>query len=156
MRYFADNQMIIILEKHGLPDDDTRQVVFNLYDAVFGKPAGEKVQERMTNARDLLVLITQTEDGTPTGFKIGYRQDPTTWYSWLGGVLPEFRGQGIAAALMQHQHNWAKNHGYRRIQTKTMNRWRSMLILNLKFGFDVIGTYLAVDGTLRIILEKRL
>lgn len=156
MRHFDDDQMITILEKHGLPDDDTRQVVFHLYEAVFGKPAGEKMQERLAGAADLLVLIAQTEDGTPTGFKVGYRQDLFTWYSWLGGVLPEFRGQGIAGALMQHQHDWAKNRGYRRIQTKTMNRWRSMLILNLKFGFNVIGTYQGIDGTLRIILEKRL
>jgi GNAT superfamily N-acetyltransferase len=148
--------MITILEKHGLPDDDTRQVVFHLHEAIFGKPAGEKVQERMANARDLLVLIAQSGDGTPAGFKIGYRQDPYTWYSWLGGVLPEFRGQGIAGLLMQHQHDWAKNRGYRRIQTKTMNRWRSMLILNLKFGFNVIGTYVGADKTVRIILEKTL
>ena len=148
--------MIRILEKHGLPDDETRQAVYSLHEAVFGKSAGEKVQERLAGARDLLILIAQTEDGTPTGFKIGYRQDPGTFYSWLGGVLPEFRGQGIAAALMQHQHDWAKNRGYRRVQTKTMNRWRSMLILNLKSGFDVIGTYQAADGTVRIMLEKRL
>jgi GNAT superfamily N-acetyltransferase len=146
--------MITILEKKGLSDEPTRQTLYYMYETLFGKPPGKKVQERLDTAPDLLVLIAQTEDGVQAGFKIGYRQDPDTYYSWLGGVLPEFRGTGIAAALMQHQHDWAKTHGYRFIQTKTLNRWRSMLILNLKSGFDVIGTYSGVDGIVRIILQK--
>ena len=57
---------------------------------------------------------------------------------------------------MQHQHEWARQQGYLRIQTKTMNRWRSMLILNLQYGFDIIGTYMGNDGSVRIILQKML
>jgi GNAT superfamily N-acetyltransferase len=148
--------MIRILEQHSLPDEATRQAVFHLYEAIFGKPAGEKVRDRLDKAPDLLILIAQTETGTSAGFKIGYRQDPSTFYSWLGGVLPEFRGQGIAGALMQYQHDWVKSRGYRSIQTKTMNRWRNMLILNLKFGFNIIGTYMSTDRTVRIILQKEL
>lgn len=148
--------MITIIEKQGLPDESTRQTLFMLYEAIFGKPPGQKVQERIDTAADLLILIAQTPEGKPAGFKIGYRQDPHTFYSWLGGVLPKYRSRGIAAALMEYQHEWAKKLGYRRIQTKTMNRWRSMLVLNIKSGFDVIGTYLGTDGTVRIILEKHL
>ena len=146
--------MIRILEKRGLPDDATRQAVFYLHEAIFGKPAGKKVQERLNTAPDLLVLLAETTDGQLAGFKIGYRQDTNAFYSWLGGVLPEFRRQGIAAALMQYQHEWARQQGYLFIQTKTMNRWRNMLILNLQSGFDVIGTYQGNDGSVRIILQK--
>lgn len=148
--------MIRILEKHGLPDDATRQALFFLHEAIFGKPAGKKVQERLNTVPDLLVLLAETADGQLAGFKIGYRQDPGTYYSWLGGVLTEFRRQGIAEALMQHQHEWARRQGYLRIQTKTMNRWRSMLILNIQSGFDIIGTYQGMDGSVRIILQKEL
>ncbi|MBK8428057.1 MAG: GNAT family N-acetyltransferase [Lewinellaceae bacterium] len=105
---------------------------------------------------DLLVFSAKNEDNRRSGFKMGYRQDPATWYSWLGGVLPEHRGQGIAALLMQYQHDWVKSRNYRWIQTKTMNRWRSMLILNLKHGFDIIGTYTGNDGQTRIILQKEI
>ena len=148
--------MIRIIEKHGLPDDDTRQTIYILYETIFGKPPGQKVRERLATAPDLLVLFAENEHKQTVGFKIGYRQDPTTWYSWLGGVLPECRGQGIAGMLMQHQHEWVKSRMYRWIQTKTMNRWRRMLILNLKHGFDIIGTYTGNDGSTRIILQKDL
>lgn len=156
MRDFTHHEMIPIIETQGLPDETTRQTLYNMYQVLFGKPAGEKVRERIATAVDLFILIAQTPEGVPAGFKIGYRQDPHTFYSWLGGVLPEHRGQGIAGTLMQYQHDWAKKRGYRRIQTKTMNRWRSMLILNLKSGFEVIGTYVGGDGKVRIILEKGL
>ena len=146
--------MIHIIEKHGAPDEDTRHTIYILYESIFGKPPGEKVRERLETAADLLILIAINEDKQAVGFKMGYRQDPATWYSWLGGVLPEHRGQGIAALLMQYQHDWVKSRHYRWIQTKTMNRWRGMLILNLKHGFNIIGTYTGHDGHTRIILQK--
>jgi hypothetical protein len=37
-----------------------------------------------------------------------------------------------------------------------MNKWRSMLILNIKCGFDVIDTYTDENGRNKIILEKKL
>ena len=148
--------MIHVIEKHGAPDEDTRQTIYMLYENIFGKPAGEKVRERLETAADLLVLLAKNEDQQVVGFKIGYRQDSATWYSWLGGVLPEHRGQSVAGLLMQHQHDWVKRSHYRWIQTKTMNRWRSMLILNLKYGFDIIGTYMGHDGNTRIILQKEM
>lgn len=148
--------MITIAEIQGRPDDIVRPALYILYEAIFGKPPGKKVEDRLNTSADLLLLMAQTPEGTPVGFKIGYRQDPHTYYSWLGGVLPEYRRQGIAEKLMARQHAWAKEQGYRRIQTKTMNRWRSMLVLNIKSGFDVIGTYVGADGVVRIILEKGL
>jgi len=146
--------MIHIAEQHGAPDEDTRHNLYLLYENIFGKPAGEKLRERLSTASDLLILIAQLDDGQAVGFKMGYRQDPDTWYSWLGGVLPEYRGRGIAGLLMKYQHDWVKSRHYRWIQTKTMNRWRSMLIINLKHGFNIIGTYTGNDGHTRIILQK--
>nr|WP_239587615.1 GNAT family N-acetyltransferase [Bacillus pakistanensis] len=90
------------------------------------------------------------------GFKIGYDRKIGHFYSWLGGVHPSYRGQGIASHLMKHQHEWCMKHGYETIQTKTKNKWKNMLILNLKSGFDVIGTYTDKQGEPKIILEKKL
>ncbi|WNS77324.1 hypothetical protein RRV45_10165 [Bacillus sp. DTU_2020_1000418_1_SI_GHA_SEK_038] len=42
------------------------------------------------------------------------------------------------------------------VQTKTMNKWRNMLVLNIKNGFDVIDTYTDEKGIHKIILEKNL
>ncbi|MDQ0225912.1 hypothetical protein J2S02_002256 [Metabacillus niabensis] len=57
---------------------------------------------------------------------------------------------------MEMQHQWIKENGYSYVQTKTMNKWRSMLILNIKNGFDVIDTYIDKKGLQKIVLEKRL
>lgn len=37
-----------------------------------------------------------------------------------------------------------------------MNRWRNMLLLNIKNGFDIDETYTDDNGLHKIILEKRL
>jgi GNAT superfamily N-acetyltransferase len=89
------------------------------------------------------------------GCKLGYERKPGHYYSWLGGVHPEFRGQGIAAELMQQQHAWCRVQGYRAVRTHTYNRWRAMLLLNLRHGFDIIGTMQGPHG-LTIVLEKQL
>jgi GNAT superfamily N-acetyltransferase len=90
------------------------------------------------------------------GYKVGYELKPGKYYSWIGGVHPNFRNEGIAGVLMMQQHEWCKLNGYQTIQTKTKNKWKSMLILNLKNGFDVIGTYTDSKGEPKIILEKNL
>jgi GNAT superfamily N-acetyltransferase len=90
------------------------------------------------------------------GFKLGYEQDPRQFYSWLGGVVPEYRGLGIASALMKCQHEWCVRQGYEVVQTKTLNRFQDMFILNLRQGFEVTGTQNSRDYGLRIILEKKL
>ena len=46
--------------------------------------------------------------------------------------------------------------GYEVIQTQTKNKWRNMLILNLRHGFDIVGTYTDSKGEPKIILKKRL
>lgn len=88
------------------------------------------------------------------GFKIGYELDENKFYSWLGGVDPNYRKRGIALTLMEQQHEYLKGKGYQIVQTKTMNKWRGMLILNIKNGFDVIETYTDEKGVHKIVLEK--
>lgn len=101
-------------------------------------------------------LATAFVEGQTVGFKLGYEINSKEFYSWLGGVVPQYRGLGIASALMTCQHDWCRKEGYRTIQTKTQNRFREMLVLNLKSGFDVIGSHACDDGGLKIILEKKL
>ena len=128
-----------------------------MYQRIFG-PADEtawlaKWHTRM-QAPHLVQLAFDGEQAV--GFKVGYALDKDVFYSWLGGVLPEFRGRGIAQTLIEQQHRWCAQQGYRTIRTKTLNRWKSMLILNLKNGFDIIETYTDNQGTRKIVLEKGL
>lgn len=127
--------------------------IVNLYKAIFG--SDENLVDRMKDKPKLLFNIAL--DGTKVvGFKIGYELDKTKFYSWLGGVDADYRKHGIASKLMEQQHQYVSDHGYTVIQTKTMNRWRNMLILNIKNGFDVIDTYTDKEGLHKIILEKKL
>lgn len=101
-------------------------------------------------------LITAFVEGQCVGFKLGYELNNQEFYSWLGGVVPEFRGLGIASDLMKVQHDWCLKQGYKKVQTKTQNRFREMFILNLKHGFEVIGCHTSDEGGFKIVLEKRL
>jgi GNAT superfamily N-acetyltransferase len=140
----------------GHPDNALQNVVFVLYEAIFHVMPPPKVAQRLETAEDLLIQVASAPDGQAAGYKVAYRQSPEVLYSWIGGVLPQYRGQGLAARMMEQQHHWAKERGYARVQTKTMNRWRDMLILNLRHGFEIKETYPGEDGQLRIVLEKNL
>lgn len=88
------------------------------------------------------------------GFKLGYQHDDETFYSWLGAVDPTYRGLGVASALMKDQHDWCQKQGFIKIQTKTKNNWRDMIILNLRNGFNIVGSYTDEKGEPKLILEK--
>ncbi|MDR7073060.1 GNAT family N-acetyltransferase [Fictibacillus barbaricus] len=123
-----------------------------LYGILFESPARMIEPPVSKNFRAWLVL----SDDQAIGFKAGYELKPGKYYSWLGGVHPEYRKKGLAGSLMELQHGWCSTNGYQTIQTKTKNKWKSMLILNLKHGFDIIGTYTDSKGEPKIILEKNL
>lgn len=126
-----------------------------VYAACFGEPPppdfGSRVEERPGVLLQLALLGTE-----PVGYKLGYRRSPEAFYSWLGGVVPQHRRRGIAQELLQRQHAWCRAQGYRRVRTDTTNRFRDMLLLNLRAGFDVIGTYQDAARELTIMLERGL
>lgn len=74
----------------------------------------------------------------PAGFKLGYALDKDNFYSWLGGVLPEYRRDGVAQALLEAQETWAKKEGYKSISVKTRNSFPAMLMMLVKNGYQVI------------------
>jgi predicted GNAT superfamily acetyltransferase len=136
-----------------LPEAHIVNGMVTLHQSVF--ESSEDLITKMANKPEVLIDIAM-DDSRVIGYKIGYELANNTFYSWLGGVDPEYRKQGIAAELMKRQHQTLKEIGYTVVQTKTMNKWRSMLILNIKNGFDVINTYTNEKGIHKIILEKKL
>jgi GNAT superfamily N-acetyltransferase len=122
---------------------------------VFGVVEEEELIATFANRTSFCLHLAMVE-GVPAGFKLGYRHDHETFYSWLGGVRPAFRGRGIGTSLMRAQHAWCVANGFRRVQTRTKNKWRSMLILNLKHGFDIVGAFTDEKGEPKLMLEKRL
>lgn len=138
---------------NSIPDADILEGIIELHSAIFG--TYEDLINKMTSKHHLLV-ITAMDGKKVIGYKMGYELDSSKFYSWLGGVGAAYRKYGVASMLMEMQHQYLKENGYRVVQTKTMNRWRNMLVLNIKNGFDAIETFTDEKGFHKIVLEKKL
>lgn len=104
-----------------------------------------------------LSLVAEKE-GELLGFKAGYQSDtPDTFYSWMGGVRPEFRRLGIAATLAEYQEIWAREQGFSSVFFKTRNRFPAMISFGLKRGFKIIEI-IPKGGVedYRVVMSKRL
>lgn len=138
----------------GIPESHITEGMLNLYSAIF-ESSGEEMLAKMKTKPNLILNVAM--DGNKVvGFKMGHELDENKFYSWLGAVEPAYRQHRIASRLMEEQHHYLLTKGYRVVQTKTLNKWRSMLILNIKNGFDVIETYTDENGLHKIVLEKNL
>ncbi len=93
-------------------------------------------KKRLTGVPHLILVVCAND--APVGFKVGYERDDS-FYSWMGGILPDFRRLGLAQALADEQERWARQHGYETITFKTRSSHKGMLIFALKNGFDIIG-----------------
>lgn len=110
--------------------------------------------KRLTDVPHLILIASV--DNQVVGFKVGYEREGN-FYSWMGGILPNFRRLGIAQALADAQEKWAKEKGYPHVSFKTRNSHKSMLLFALKNGFDIIGFEERIPiGEARILLRKKL
>jgi len=83
-----------------------------------------------------LVLISEHQNSL-IGFKIGYPLSETEFYSWLGGVVPSKRKLGVAERLLSLQEELVKDRSFKHIKVKSMNRFRSMLLMLIANGYDI-------------------
>ena len=105
-----------------------------------GKASLDFYTERLKH-RLHLALVAEKE-GELLGFKVGYQSDtPATFYSWMGGVRPEFRGKGIATALAEEQERWAKAQRFTSVLFKTRNRFPGMIQFGVKRGFKIVDLH---------------
>lgn len=139
----------------GIPKQVILEELLHLYAAIFEDARPKFFIERIETKAQLLCLIAYDQN-TPVGFKIGYQYNETTFYSWVGGVLENYRKRGIAKTLASLQEKWVKENGFSKLRTKSMNRFKPMLILNLKNGFDIVQVYTNDSGQTKIIFEKAL
>ncbi|MCF7858404.1 MAG: CYTH domain-containing protein [Candidatus Cloacimonetes bacterium] len=84
---------------------------------------------------DSLISIAYWQ-GEEAGFLVGYSIN-NSFYSWMGGVLPQFRRNHIAKELFQRQRNWAQRKGFDAINIKTRNKYKAMLSFLLSDGFII-------------------
>lgn len=130
-------------------------IVAPLMKSVFGEWDPKKFYSTYKSQQKFHLIVASIENEN-IGFKLGYETSQNDFYSWLGGVVKGYQNLGIASAMMKKQHQWCEQTGYKKIQTKTLNRFPNMLILNIQNGFEIIGTYSSGDKGMKIVLEKKL
>ncbi len=120
-------------------------------------PYPESEYIKRIKGKPYLILIAMI-DTEPVGFKVGYQKaEGGPFYSWMGGVKPEYRRRGIAYALAKEQEKWAEANGFEKIQFKTRNRLKAMQIFGLRNGFDLIRLIPKEDiNEYRLVFEKTL
>ena len=137
----------------GIPDKKILQDLLKLYKNIFDDADEVFFIERIKTKENILILIAYDNE-IPIGFKIGYRYNETTFYSWVGGVLENYRKKGVAKQLAKLQENWCKKKQFSKIRTKSMNKFKSMLILNLKNDFNIVQVYTNQKKQTKIVFEK--
>lgn len=114
-------------------------------------------EERVINRfdREDLLLMLAYVGGEAIGFKIGYRENATTFYSAKGGVLESHRRSGVARLLLHAMMDRCRRHGYEIFAYDTFpNRHPGMAILGLSEGFRVTAAdYNQTMGDWRLRLE---
>jgi len=114
----------------------------------------EEYRKRLTGVPHLILVAYRGD--MLAGFKVAYERDGY-FYSWMGGVIPGFRRNGIALALAMEQENWAREQGYTSVTFKTRNMHKAMLSFALNNGFNIIKVDLEEEvGQHRIWLTKEL
>jgi len=102
---------------------------------------GYTIQDYKNRLQDGNYVILVAEfDQKPVGFKVGYDRfmDGEVFYSWMGGVIPEFRTKGIAKFLLEKMEIWCKIKGYRYLKFKTTNQHHSMIHFAINHGFHIV------------------
>ncbi len=114
------------------------ELIRELHNGVFKPAVDASFFERRLRHHKSLMMVAELE-GHPVGFSCGYELRPSTYYSWLYGVLPDARRLGIASQLMDAEHAWAAGHGYEMARFECYNQHRPMLLLAVKNGYDIVG-----------------
>ncbi len=124
-----------------------------LNQAVFGD---SRVIQRLD--RDDLVLLLASVGDEPVGYKVGYRESASTFYSAKGGVLRAWRKRGVARALLSVLEQEAKRLGYARFAYDTFpNKHPGMTVLGLAQGYTVTAAgYNAAYRDFRLRFERDL
>ena len=139
----------------GIPDENLYQELAILYTTLFKDADLEFFKQRINEQLKALYVLAHSANKL-IGFKIGYPYNDDAFYSWIGGVHPKYRKQGIAKQLAKIQEDYAKNKEFTKLRTKSMNQFKPMMILNLKNGYDIVNVYTNTKGQTKIVFEKLL
>ena len=113
----------------------------------------EQLQTELSGYRWVHLCLAYQGDRI-VGYKVGRSNDPRSFESWSGGVLPQARRQGIANELAARQESWVQANGFGYLTTLVAHDNQPMLIVNLKRGFCVAGIQVTRGEHRKVLLEK--
>ena len=96
------------------------------------------LKRRLEYRHNVLVMVAEL-DKSPVGFSAGYELRPSTYYSWLYGVLPDARRLGVATQLLAAENAWAAQRGYEMARVECYNQHKPMLFLLIRAGYEIVG-----------------
>ena len=111
----------------GLPSKELLEDILFVYKSIFDDYKLDFFKNRIRQKEDLIIILCSQHSQL-----LGFKQ------------------------LAQLQEKGVKEKGYLKIRTKSMNRFKPMMILNLKNGFDITKTYTNDKGQTKIVFEKLL
>ena len=136
--------------------DVIKAELVSVAEAAFAKKAPnswvEAFEWRLEHMPDVTVFVAE-QSAKIVGFKAGYATAYDRYYSWLGGVRPEYRRRGVASELMRRQHAWIENSRFRLLETQVSKSNSQMIAINEAGGFIKSGDFLK-DGDPYLIFEK--
>ncbi|MCD4796120.1 MAG: GNAT family N-acetyltransferase [Candidatus Cloacimonetes bacterium] len=119
----------------------------------FNDPYNEKEYLLRFNNKKHLILVAYYKNNA-VGFKAGYETEDG-FYTWMGGVLQEYRRMNIARKLARSQEKWLKENDFKKIKLKTLNKHKAMIHFALSEGFKIVGCEPDKNSDLnKIFLEK--
>lgn len=113
----------------------------NLFECIPEFESPHKIEEYQNRCQSNYLALIAELNNTMAGFKIGYdRSNNGSFYSWMGGVLPQYRHNNVATTLADYQEKWAIENGYTSIKLKTRNKHKAMISFSLNRGFTITET----------------
>ena len=109
---------------------------------------------RLSDVKSL--ILTAYYKNWPVGFKIGYETpSKKIFYSWIGGVLSNYRKRGIANELADYQEKWVTNKDFKSIIVKTRKKHTSMIAMLDSRAYKKLAILpCSPDEETRLIYEK--
>ena len=130
-------------------------VIVDLYSQIYRPPRDIEFFRRRFLGRYNALHLIATLDERPVGFFLGFELKPSVFFSWLYGVLPEFRRKAIASQLMDAAHDWARQHEYASIRMECHNQHRPVLHMGIALGYDIVGIRWDPDRQQNLVIFER-
>jgi GNAT superfamily N-acetyltransferase len=130
-------------------------LIVDLYNDIFRPPKDMAFFHRRLAGRQGMLLLVAQIGGRPVGFSAGIELKPNVFFSWLMGVLPDYRRAGIASQLHDAECAWAKDHGYQYMRMECYNGHRSILQMAIASGFDIVGVRWDHDRSQNLIIFEK-